>query len=484
MQPSLVNSEDQALPLGGGQAAPAGPGKILAHRTSVRTERRPSLRNRIARATSWTFVGAFASQGVSAASSLVLTRLLLPETYGIMELAFVFYTGLYLFSDVGLEPSIIQSPLGDEPRFLNTAWTIQVIRGGLLLVVSFGLGHLASDFYDIPQLVFLIPGLGLTAVLDGFGSMAVHTRARHMDLGPLVRLDLLAQVLAVIAQVAAALVWPSPWALVLGSWVRSGTKTVGSHLYLARHRHRFDWDPRAAQELFGFARWIFGSTALTFVSSQGDRLLLPHYSGDMAAFGVYAIAGRFKNLAQTIHTKLIRSVLFPVLAERYRELASSGDDFRPELSRLYYRLRLALDAVFVTGAGVLLGAGGVIIELLYPPDYHLAGAILQIFAVEVAMAAALVPAEAVLTALGETKHWFYRSLGRALFVVIGIPIGWHVAGFWGVVWAVALSEIPTVFVQGREMLRHGLLRPTREALALAFFCLGCLLGHGISVQLS
>src|SRR5204863_421086 len=62
-------------------------------------------------------------------SNLILARLLVPEMFGLMALVNTFMMGLQMFSDVGIGPSIIQNRRGDDPAFLNTAWTIQVMRG-------------------------------------------------------------------------------------------------------------------------------------------------------------------------------------------------------------------------------------------------------------------------------------------------------------------------------------------------------------------
>ena len=59
---------------------------------------------------------------------------MLPEAFGIMALVNVLIQGLTMFSDVGIEPAIVQHRRGDEPRFYNTAWTVQILRGFVLLL--------------------------------------------------------------------------------------------------------------------------------------------------------------------------------------------------------------------------------------------------------------------------------------------------------------------------------------------------------------
>lgn len=73
-----------------------------------------------------------AQQLIRLGSNLILTRLLFPEAFGLMALVQTFMTGLAMFSDIGIGPSIIQNRRGEDPDFLNTAWTIQIGRGVML----------------------------------------------------------------------------------------------------------------------------------------------------------------------------------------------------------------------------------------------------------------------------------------------------------------------------------------------------------------
>jgi O-antigen/teichoic acid export membrane protein len=71
------------------------------------------------------------------AGSIVLTMLFAPELFGLMTLLTTIIVGLSLFSHIGLEDSVIQSPRGDDETILNTTWTVQVMRGlGLCQVMA------------------------------------------------------------------------------------------------------------------------------------------------------------------------------------------------------------------------------------------------------------------------------------------------------------------------------------------------------------
>ena len=84
----------------------------------------------------WTVAGFGAMQVIRFGSTLILSRLLFPDIFGLMALVNVFLQGLQMFTDVGIGPSIIQNKRGDEPDFRDTAWTILVLRGLLLWFCS------------------------------------------------------------------------------------------------------------------------------------------------------------------------------------------------------------------------------------------------------------------------------------------------------------------------------------------------------------
>ena len=137
------------------------------------------LRRRVLNAGGWTFAGYGLSVAIRFGSSLLLTRLLVPEMFGVMAIATVVMIGLAMFSDFGLAQSVVRSERGGEPLFLNTAWAVQILRGILLwlvaLVVSallvfanhIGIALKGSVYADpiLPYVVIAI--LSISALFDG-----------------------------------------------------------------------------------------------------------------------------------------------------------------------------------------------------------------------------------------------------------------------------------------------------------------------------
>ena len=49
---------------------------------------------------------------------------------------------------------------------------------------------------------------------------------------------------------------------------------VWSHFLIPGKSNHFAWDREAAKEIFSYGKWIFLSSALFFLYSEADRLIL------------------------------------------------------------------------------------------------------------------------------------------------------------------------------------------------------------------
>ena len=92
-------------------------------------------------------------------------------------------TGFGLFSDLGIAPSIVQNPRGDEPAFLNTAWTIQLFRGLTLFVLASIVAGPVAEYYELPELAPLLRASALMGLIGGLASTKIETAERHLKLG-------------------------------------------------------------------------------------------------------------------------------------------------------------------------------------------------------------------------------------------------------------------------------------------------------------
>jgi O-antigen/teichoic acid export membrane protein len=391
-----------------------------------------AIRSRAGRSALWTLSGYAGGQGLRLVGNLILTRLLFAEAFGLMALVAVFMTGLALFSDVGIGPSIIQNKRGDDPRFLNTAWTVQTVRGAALWIAAcIGAAPFAA-FYGEAQLAWIVPISGLAALLGGFNSTKLFTANRHLKTSLNVIVELSSQFAGLVAMVTWALVSPSIWALVSGGLVTSATKMVLSHVLLPGDRNRFCWDKDAARELFAFGRWIFFSTLLTFLVMQSDRLIFGKMI-PLSLLGVYSIALMFATLPSIVAGYVGNQIVFPL----YSRIHQSGEDLGP----VYRRTRWAAMLLGGTILSVLITAGPSLIGTLYDERYHDAGWILQLLAVGAWFGVMDATNTASLLARGKARVLVLANASKLVAMIALIPLGYSIAEFPGAVAGFAASEL-------------------------------------------
>jgi O-antigen/teichoic acid export membrane protein len=447
---SSTNPEPGAVPAPPSKAAPG------------------ELRRLALRGSLYEMAGYGASQVVRLGSNLLLTRILFPEAFGLIALVNIFNTGLVMLSDVGLEPAVIQSARGDDARFLNTAWTIQIVRGFILYGVAAVCAYPLALFFHEPSLFGLTLAGSLAAILAGFNSTSLYTLRRHLGAGRINLIEFGAQCAAVVVMIPCAYWWRSPWALIAGILASSLCKTVASHVVDVGYRNKLAWDPEARAAITTFGKWIVAASAVFFISRQGDRILLGRYLG-VTELGVYSIGVMLSEAISTPITRVTHGILYPVLSRVYRE--DTG-----RLGTAYYRSRLGLDVLSQPVLGLLAILGPFVVRSLYDSRYAAAGWILSAFAVRVAMMCVQTPCETCLFTIGQTRYALYQNIARMLWIMVGVPVGWHFDGLRGLVWAVALSEVPIFFVLWPALYRAGLLRFGRELRALPLFAAGAGVG--------
>lgn len=391
------------------------------------------LSARALRGSSWAFLGFGGSQFLRLASNLVLTRLLFPEAFGVMALVQVLMMGLAMFSDLGVSPAILQSKRGDDPSFLNTAWTIQVIRGFVLWGAAALLAWPLALFFNEPQLALFIPVAAVSLAVAGFNPTRLDTANRHLLLGRVTVVELASQTVGIVAAIFLAWLLQSAWALVF-SGIISAVAFLGlASTTLPGAMNRFRWEKKAASELIHFGKWIFLSTVAGFFYGQGDRVILGRFLS-LSVLGVYNIGYFLANVPLFLGSAMVRKVMIPLYRER--PPLGSVENFR-KIQKLRFILTGGLIALTL-----LFAVFGVwLTDLLYDDRYTDAGAVLVLISIAQIPAVIALPYDQAALAAGDSKRFFILSASRAVLMMLGLYIGMISAGLLGALIGQAIAGI-------------------------------------------
>lgn len=437
--------------------------RLLGEQLGITDSAQTSLRKRATVGSVWTIFSFGTTQVLRLVGNIVLARLLFPDAFGLMSLVTTYLQLLEMLSDLGVGPTIIQNKRGDDPLFLNTAWTLQILRGSALWIFTLAMTYPLAVFYRQEMLIYMLPVAGVNSLLNGLQSTSFYTRNRHLKLGRVSIIKIGAQLSGLVITIVWALISPSVWALLAGALGSTAVRVILTHVVLTGPPCRFRWDPEARKALFDFGRWIFLNSMLGCLSLQIDRMLLARMI-TAEVFGVYWIAYSLSDVLRNLMNQWNIAVVFPAVARRAH---LPREELRAKLLK-GIQLRLAVMAVAFS---LLTVFSDVLVGLLYDERYHAAKWMAPVFALGLwprALASTVAPG---LMGIGKPQFHTYGSAARIVFILVALPLSFHQWGLVGAVITVAMADLPRYLIMCYGLRREGLLSMRKDLIGTVNFIL-------------
>ena len=447
-----------------------------------------SLKQTATQGAIWTILGYGVGQGTRLAGNLVLTRLLVPEFFGLMAFVTTITMGISLFSDYGVGQSIVNNPRGDEEDFLNTAWTLQVIRGFQIFFLGLLLTYPIVHFYKDDRLLLLIPLASLSAALDSFSSTSLHTLQRRLEVRKLVIYETIMRVGMMIVLIGLCLWQPTIWSLAANIVLGAFFYSLGSHFLIPGYRNRFKLDRTVLKEIQSFGRWIALASATMFVADQADRFILAKLLS-FEKLGVYTIAYTLASIPRELIKTMSDRVIFPAISQ--------------QLHLRRYRLRAKLMKqrwIVLLGLGfflaVLVCCGDWVILLLYQGRnknwelYREATWMMPILCSGIWFSILFHTTSPALLAIGKAIYSAQSNIARFIVIGGGMPLAFSQFGELGAIVVIALSDFPLYVVNLVGLKREKLSCLSQDLICTLFFfvtltlllALRHSLGFGLPIQ--
>jgi lipopolysaccharide exporter len=207
-------------------------------------------------------------------SSLILTRALLPEAYGTIT---ILVSVLYVIAnilDTNVTLFIVRDKDSEQPRYLNTAWTIRFIRSVLSAALLFVCAPLiATKIYDLPGLVAPLRVFSLWFLIDGFETMAFPVAIRRKRARLQMYSELAGSILSTTFSIIYCYHYHTYWGIAFAMLLNRLFMTVLSHFYYRELRPRFFIDLKAARDILGYSKFTVPSSLLTLGMNQFDKVV-------------------------------------------------------------------------------------------------------------------------------------------------------------------------------------------------------------------
>jgi O-antigen/teichoic acid export membrane protein len=368
-------------------------------------------------------------------SSLVLTRILRPEAYGTITIlvSILFVIGNILDTNVAL--FIVRDKNAEQPRYLNTAWTMRFSRSLLSAAVLFICAPLiATKVYNVPDLTLPLRVFSLWFLIDGFESMGFALAIRRKQARLQMYSELAASVVSTLFSIVYCYHYHTFWGIAFGMLFNRLIMTVLSHRFYRELRPRLFIDLAAAREILVFSKFTVPSSLLTLGLNQFDKVVFLRLF-DLRLLGIYGLAGNIAGSIESLISRISQAVLYPRCAHNFRDNPDTA-------ARRYYTENTKLFVGILAMPAAVAGTAHLIIHLLYDPRYSEAGSVLQALAIRAVLLSFASPAEDLLISAGQFHVILVGNVLRASWIVLGSLLGYYFFGFLGFVYGLSLSGFP------------------------------------------
>ena len=276
-----------------------------------------SLSQRTARGGFWVFSLRIVQQIFGLARLVILARILAPHDFGLMGIALLTMSTLETFSQTGFQAALIQKKENIE-SYLDAAWTVLILRGFILFAILYLIAPYVAVFFDAPEAKPIIQIIGFSVLFQALTNIGVIYFQKELAFNKEFIYQFAGTFTDFIVAISAVLIFKNVWALVFGLLAGNAVRCLVSYL-IHPYRPRLSGDLAKAKELFGFGKWVFGSSILIFLLTQGDDIFLGKLLG-VTMLGFYQMAYRISNLPATEITHVISRVTFPAYSKLQNDI--------------------------------------------------------------------------------------------------------------------------------------------------------------------
>ncbi|WP_182113258.1 MULTISPECIES: lipopolysaccharide biosynthesis protein [unclassified Actinotalea] len=381
-----------------------------------------------ASAVQWNSIAVAGRQAFLLVSSVVLARVLGPETYGVISAATIYVTFTTLLLDQGLASALIQRPV--LSRWAGGAVaSANLVAGVLLAGLTVVVAPWVADFFRVEELTTVLRLLGLGLVVKSLAIAPRAMQARSLTFRAIAVADVSGAAAGAAAGVVAALCGAGATSIVFQ--VVTVDAVVATILLWSARGPVPNLRVSEVRALLPFGLRVMATDGIAYFSRNIDNILVGRVLG-VVALSYYGMAYRVLVIPVQLVGQTVSRVMFPA----FSRLAGR----RELLADALVKATAMLAVVTVPAMGLLAVASPELVEVVLGRQWLPSAPLLTVLAVAGARETVLYVTGPLLKATGEVSLLVrYELLATAVQVagivvglrwgVLGVAIGYTVAGF-------------------------------------------------------
>ena len=259
----------------------------------------------------WRFAERCGAQIIQFIVSIILARMLAPETYGTISLIMIFTTIFQVFVDSGLGNALIQKKDADDLDF-STVFYTNVVFCIILYIIIFLISPIIANFYNNQHLIVLIRILGITVLVSGIKNIQQAYVSKKLMFKKFFWATIIGTIFAAIVGVTMAVNGFGVWALVAQQLTNLIVDTIILWITV-KWRPKLQFSFQRLKGLFSYGWKLLISALLdTFYNNICQLIIGKKYSSADLAY--YNKGKQFPDLIINNVNTAVDSVLLPTMS--------------------------------------------------------------------------------------------------------------------------------------------------------------------------
>jgi lipopolysaccharide exporter len=402
----------------------------------------------------------------------VLSRLLLPEDFGLVGMTMVIVGFAQSFSDAGITNAVVQRQNLSRDQLSSLYWLNQLTGIGVCLIV------LASTplivwFFREPRLTGLVALSAVGLVIVPLGQQFQALLQKDLRFGAIARVEVVASLAGATTAVLTAVQGAGAFALVWGYLAFTGTQAV-LFLVIGLREWRLNLRFRLedVREVVGFGAYQMGERTLNFFTARVDHLLIGRLLG-AEPLGYYTLAFQLAMHPAMLMNTVVTRVAFPVFARVQHDAA--------RLRSAYPLLVRTLNSVNAPAMIGLAAVAPVLIPAFFGSEWLPSVPLLQALALLALNRSIGNPMGSLILSRGRVDLAFRWNFGLFVITPFAVFVGIHLWGALGAVLGLLSIQVGSWIPSYRILVRPIAGPCGRAYLAALLIPLALALVMGIAV---
>ena len=384
----------------------------------------------------WISSSTFITRFFALASNLVLARLLLPSDFGVIGIAYIFWSLFTLFTQDTTGSFILYKGTEDK-RYLNTTYTISVAIGLTFAILMSLSAPGIARFFNEPNLTWILVLYAFNILMSSVYYVYIKIMTRQMQYRELAQITLIGSFTRLLFTIVSALLGFRYWSFAIGD---SAFWILGCILsrYKSGQNLKLKIDATVKSEVLSYTLAATGSNIGFYINANSDNFFVGKLLGN-TSLGYYNLAYQLTMALSTIFNSVIAQLGTPIFANL--------EDKEEQENALF---KVVKHTAFITApiyALFFILINENFISLVFSPKWATISIVIPWLLVFAYFRNINSPLHAMLCAKGRPDINARVNLYIAPIAVLGFIIGAHYGSIYGVSIAVAcvLGIIWTVY---------------------------------------